>query len=42
MDLERRDGTGRELALQAALVALAVALAVLAWAPLVDLFAVGV
>ena len=41
MDLEGRDGTGRELALQAALVVLAVALAVLAWAPLVDLVMLG-
>ena len=41
MDIERREGTGRELALQAALVALAVALAVLAWAPRVDLVALG-
>ncbi len=41
MDLEERDGTGRELALQAALVVLAVALAVLTWAPLLDLVTLG-
>ncbi len=41
MNLEGRDGTGRELALQAALAALAVALAVLAWAPFTNLVALG-
>ena len=41
MDIEERNGTDRELVLQAALVVLAVVLAVLAWAPFANLIALG-
>ena len=41
MDIEQRNGTDREMVLQAALVALAVVLTVLAWAPFANLITLG-